>query len=89
MLKKIWVYIELGIDIIFVSYCRDGNWCYYGVINVILWWFWDVKCKMCIMFKINKIWIIILVVYIRFVFNRGINVNKFKKIIGCILKSGV
>lgn len=41
------------------------------------------------MFKTNKIRIITLVAYTRFVFNRGINANKFKKITGCTLKSGV
>lgn len=77
------------IDITSVSYWRAGNWCHYGVINAISWWFWDVKRKMCIMSKTNKIWIITLVAYTRFVFNRGINANKFKKITGCTLNSGV
>lgn len=41
------------------------------------------------MFKTNKIRIITLVACTRFVFNRGINADKFKKITGCTLKSGV
>lgn len=86
---KIWARTELGVDITSVSYWRAGNWCHYGVINAISWWFWDVKRKICIMSKTNKIWIITLVAYTRFVFNRGINANKFKKITGCTLNSGV
>lgn len=41
------------------------------------------------MFKTNKISIITLVAYTRFVFNRGIHANKFKKITGCTSRTGV